>query len=380
MATRTAGKAKYKKPAKRKPKTKQKTKRAQSAGRRTGPVPQMCGLPVVEPPPLPPGLDDMRVLSILLTREKWANGTVLHYHFLDQAAALGPQIAVVRKGFKRWKDLGIGLEFVEVNNPQDAEIRITFDRRLGSWSHIGTACLSVATAKATMNFGWNLTNDFGWATTLHEIGHALGMPHEHQNPKAGIVWDEPKVIATYSGPPNSWDVPKIRHNILRKLPASTISAGSEWDPKSIMHYRIIPGLIKSPAPFDATGTPENLELSQQDVAFAKTFYPSLRRQDTPVLGAMQMSPISDKIGGQVNFRIEPTETRTYTLQTSGEADTRIVLFEQYKGKPVYLCADDDSGQDKNASIRTKLFRGRKYVARIRTNYIRPNVAAAFVVT
>jgi hypothetical protein len=237
----------------------------------------------------------------------------------------------------------------------------------------------VATSDATMNFGWNLTDAFGFATALHEIGHAMGMPHEHQNPKAGIVWDEPKVISAYSGPPNNWNEAKIRHNVLRKLPLTGISAGSEWDPRSIMHYRIIPGLIKAPTPFNVTGTPENLELSPQDVAFAKTFYPRLKKQ-LPVMAAMQMSPISNQIGGQVNFQIEPTETRNYTLQTSGEADTRILLFEQYKGKPVYLCADDDSGLEKNAMIRTKLLHGRKYIARVRTNYIKPNAAAAFAVT
>ena len=26
-------------------------------------------------------------------------------------------------------------------------------------------------------------------TALHGIGHTLGLPHEHQNPNAGIVWD-----------------------------------------------------------------------------------------------------------------------------------------------------------------------------------------------
>jgi hypothetical protein len=31
-------------------------------------------------------------------------------------------------------------------------------------------------------------------------------------------------------------------------------------------------------------------------------------------------------------------------------------------------------------IRTKLLHGRKYIARVRTNYIKPNAAAAFAVT
>ena len=49
----------------------------------------------------------------------------------------------------------------------------------------------------TMNFGWDLTTSYGHDTALHEIGHTLGFPHEHQNPTAGIVWNEPAVLAAW---------------------------------------------------------------------------------------------------------------------------------------------------------------------------------------
>ena len=41
----------------------------------------------------------------------------------------------------------------------------------------------------TMNFGWALTTAYGHDTALHEIGHTLGLEHEHQNPNAGISWN-----------------------------------------------------------------------------------------------------------------------------------------------------------------------------------------------
>ena len=50
-----------------------------------------------------------------------------------------------------------------------------------------------------MNFGWDLTPLGRSTTALHEIGHTLGMPHEHQNPFAGIAWDEETVYATSAG-------------------------------------------------------------------------------------------------------------------------------------------------------------------------------------
>lgn len=378
MAAKSA-KAKKKAPkAKKKaPKVKAKKKAAKRASIK---VPLMCGLPIVAPLKLPKNLGARRTSAILQTHNKWASGTVLHYYFIDRGAALASQMDQVRKGFQHWKDQGIGLEFVEVQSAQEAEIRITFTQGAGSHSYVGTDNLGIAKSKATMNFGWSLTDtDWGWATTLHEIGHALGMPHEHQNPKAGIVWDEPKVLDAYSKPPNKWDAAKTRFNIIRKLPESSISAGSTWDPKSIMHYPIQPGLIKSPAPYTTQGTPRNTKLSPDDVAYIKAFYPPVPK-NPPVLETAKQSPISDKVGGQVDFTLKPTETRKYTLETSGEADTRIVLFEKKLGLPSYLSADDDSGEDKNAKIVISLTKGRTYIARVRTNFIKPGQKGGFSVT
>ncbi|WP_265939207.1 M12 family metallopeptidase [Bacillus thuringiensis] len=46
-----------------------------------------------------------------------------------------------------------------------------------------------------MNFGWYITrNPSEIDTAIHEIGHTLGFPHEHQNTKSGIEWDEEAVL------------------------------------------------------------------------------------------------------------------------------------------------------------------------------------------
>ena len=46
----------------------------------------------------------------------------------------------------------------------------------------------------------------------------------------------------------------------------------------------------------------------------------------------------------------------------------IVLFEDINGVPRYLSGDDDSGEDRNASITYKLFQGRNYIVRLRLYY------------
>ena len=73
----------------------------------------------------------------------------------------------------------------------------------------------------------------------HEIGHTIGFPHEHQNPNAGIVWDEEAVYRALGGPPNNWSRETTFHNIIRKIQPDRVQ-GSTWDPDSVMHYPFEP--------------------------------------------------------------------------------------------------------------------------------------------
>jgi hypothetical protein len=66
--------------------------------------------------------------------------------------------------------------------------------------------------------------------------------------------------------------------------------------------------------------------------------------------------------------IKPTESRKYRIETKGAADTLLVLFEDINGVPRFLAGDDDSGEDRNASISYKLFKGRNYIVRLRLYY------------
>jgi hypothetical protein len=70
----------------------------------------------------------------------------------------------------------------------------------------------------------------------------------------------------------------------------------------------------------------------------------------------------------VDFVIQPGESRKYTIATKGASDTLLVLFEEIDGEPRYLAADDDSGEDRNASITYKLFADRTYHVRLRLYY------------
>ena len=175
-------------------------------------APRLCKQPQALPIILSEALAPERARAIRVIKKKWVNGTVLHYCFLTSDKWSWPkeQMDVVRWAFKTWKDLDIGLKFVETTDVTEAEIRIGAMQNDGSWSYIGTDILQYQDLGRTMNYGWDLTTKWGHATALHEIGHTLGLPHEHQNPAAGIVWNEPKVYAYFSGSPRQLG-PRYNH-------------------------------------------------------------------------------------------------------------------------------------------------------------------------
>jgi hypothetical protein len=326
-----------------------------------------CTVPAVVPREFPPGTDPARAAAILVFGDKWVNGTELRYTFLSTVAdwvGSDEDKDRVREAFARWSETGIGLSFIEVDDPAEAEVRIGFDQSDGSWSYVGRQVLLRSVTERTMNFGWRLAGwDYGLDTALHEIGHTLGLPHEHQNPNAGIVWDEDAVYAYFAGEPNNWDRDTTFHNILRKL-GRDIVRGSDWDRDSIMHYQFRAGLIREPEEYLDNPLVPAPNLSARDIEWIRAFYPPLDPQ-LPVLRPFESRRHALEPGQQVDFAVRPDATREYTFQTFGNADTVLALFEIVDGDPRFRAGDDDSGTDRNASFTVKLFKGRAYVLRMR---------------
>lgn len=344
-----------------------------------------CSLPSTPQRSFSPDLSPRRLEVLIITSNKWVNGTRLKYYFFMGTADGSPQLwkgsqtqmEAVRNGFAKWKSLGIGLEFEEVNSAGDAQVRIGFYQGDGSWSYVGRDILDpgISHHERTMNFGWNVANDED--TILHEIGHTLGMPHEHQNPFSGIVWDEEKVYASLAAPPNRWSREKTFQNIIRKLEARDIE-GSPHDPDSIMHYPFEAGLILQPAKFKNGLTPAG-GLSDQDITYIRYFYPLLTKSDYKTVKVGKSESLSIEPGEQKNFRFKPTATRSYNLHTLGEMDTVMVLFEKTAEDEIQIAGDDDSGKEENAKIRRKLIKGREYIIRIRLFYRNKSGETLFVI-
>ncbi len=328
-----------------------------------------CSLPPYPAYAPPDGLEGRRRAALLSGRRAWLNGTVLHYCFLggrhDGEHGDGGQRDAVRRGFQEWKDLGIGLEFAEVADRTEAEVRIGFRRDAGSWSAVGRDALRVGTASRTVNFGWDLTGASGRGTVLHQIGHVIGMVHEHQSPYSGILWDKEAVYEDFAGPPNLWPRSRTFHNVIRRLDESEAN-GPVWDPLSVMGYRLGPGLILEPSCHRAGIVPPGT-VSGPDAAFARRWYPPPGAEPPSELRPFRSAPLGTGAGEQRDFVITPRATRDYTVGVFGECDTVLVLFEEVGGDPRYLAGDDDGGRPRNASLRVHLLRDRRYVLRARVH-------------
>lgn len=326
---------------------------------------------------------DERSRLLRETRYKWLNGTRLRFWFFDKPkkwAGTEAERNVVRQAFRLWKALGIGLEFVEAKTRKEADIRISFMAGDGAWSYIGTDVLTRREDPRTMNFGWSLTEDpaDGLDTALHEIGHTLGFPHEHQNPFAGIVWNEAAVYKSLAAPPNRWSKTTTRHNIIDKLQADKVQ-GSSWDPNSIMHYPFEPGLILQPAKYGKSGLFPKGGLSARDRKWAKAFYPELKPQAIRTLTPFKASALYLASGQQADFTFKPAESREYEFRTFGDADALVALYRQAQAHGRPIAHEDDGGTEDNAHLKVRLDAGQEYLLRLRLRYARkPGQAAVMV--
>jgi len=330
-----------------------------------------CAMPITKERELPKEIEGtIRARLIRMSDKKWANGTeITYYYFTDGPFAdQRNNITFVERAFNGWTDVGIGLKFTRVMDIEDSMVRIGFLQGDGSWSYVGRDCLTIGMSDRTMNFGWDLRGDRrggGVDTPLHEIGHMLGFPHEHQNPNAGIVWNEEEVLRTFAAPPNNWDERQTTNNILRKIGKDQVE-GSDWDPDSIMSYGFGAGLIKSPEKYSSGLFPED-GLSQKDIETVRKLYPLLSNDEPTPLKNNQTANISSlPEGSEKTFLIEPTSSGNYRMQTIGAIDSLMVLSELLSsGSKRQIRGNDDSGSGDNALIETNLQAGRKYLLTVR---------------
>jgi hypothetical protein len=120
-------------------------------------------------------------------------------------------------------------------------------------------------------------------------------------------------------------------------------------------------------------------LSRVDISYALQLYPAL--QDAPqTMETLQSFQLTVANTEQQDFSFTPEDTRYYQLRTFGAIDSVLVVFGvNDKGEPHFLTADDNSGVERDASIRVKLFRGKKYLVKLRLYYKAPGQYASLMI-
>jgi hypothetical protein len=227
--------------------------------------------------------------------------------------------------FNQWAKI-CNIKFIQdKTNPMKAKIRISFLEEGTAWSYVGTDILNtrfVKLGEPTMNFGWELARQP--ETAAHEIGHTLGFPHEHQSPKAGIVWNLDALYKSLGSPPNNWDKATVDSNIVNKLSGVT---GSDWDPSSVMEYPFEAAVIKSPAPYNKTGIAEPKGISEIDKKMALSFYPfpvvtpDSPTQPTPST-TVYVSPTLESFQS-CKFVIQAKETAAVTFRLAAKETVKL---------------------------------------------------------
>lgn len=134
-------------------------------------------------------------------------------------------------------------------------IRVSFNQP-GYFSALGGSSIQQRNVEeASMNFeGFDkLTPDeirtrnsgYDGGTVRHEFGHALGLTHEHQSPKASCEadfdWDF--IYKEFGAPPNNWDKGTIDFNMRRETDPDIVS--TKFDPQSVMKYYYDAKLFKN---------------------------------------------------------------------------------------------------------------------------------------
>jgi astacin (peptidase family M12A) len=184
----------------------------------------------------------------------WPAGRHLEVCFIDASDALHQVFVEVSprwlEGTSLTFDFGSPPHFRSCAAAHPSDIRVAFDPAAGSWSFVGTDSLRYNLDKASLNIEYadvpppNSPNRAELeGTILHEVGHVLGLEHEHQSPEARCdqEFDWPKIYDRY-GKLSGWSKEKIDFNF-KALVASERLWTTPYDRQSIMHYYFEPWMF-----------------------------------------------------------------------------------------------------------------------------------------
>jgi TolA-binding protein len=178
---------------------------------------------------------------------RWPTGAKLKVGFLDGSRIAREAVALTADAWTQYAN--VDFEFSLDAPPKEADILIRFDAE-GCTSHVGTSSrYYTEIGEPSMHLcridQWvsgafdpaagvsSLPEGFR-EVVLHEFGHALGLQHEHQSPRAEFQWNK-EVVYDFYGTSYGWDRDYVDMWVFRQIDPQLVDA-SQYDPDSIMHY------------------------------------------------------------------------------------------------------------------------------------------------
>lgn len=252
----------------------------------------------------------------LVKASRWNTGEIIRVKFIGGNDYLRLK---VKKYMYEWTCYA-NLNFVFVPSNENATIRIRFDNSNQSYSYVGTDCKYITDQNTpTVNFGWfnnNTPEDEFQRVIRHEIGHVLGLIHEHQTPAANIQWNT-AVVYKWGRETQGWSDATTYTNIIEKYTATETNYSS-FDRLSIMTYG-----IPSNWTTNNVSVPSNNKLSSTDKSYIGQWYPygNTKRLFRCWIPGMQdhfyTTSFDELFASNVSDCIEIDMGRVYTQQVSG---------------------------------------------------------------
>ena len=261
--------------------------------------------------PIPsPGLYDKRILfslGVTFNLLIWPAGSTIRFCFFPDEPELRKtfvdvarqwlEFANIRFDFSTEPDFRACPIFDRPDPRSESDIKVRFTNALmgaaAGNSEIGTTSLSrpwnhptLRIASRSLDTGLEHKKEQLVTSILHEVGHALGLPHEHQHPDS--VCQQEYLYATICQLKESPGLPadvnaalqrnrvelyrmqERRHAPVAVLPFPYLPL--PYDVNSIMHYRVWPGFLKrgNQSPCYA---PQSRNLSKVDRLRISVLYP-----------------------------------------------------------------------------------------------------------